>query len=49
MPRWIRGFGRAPYILVVDSDTDAFEALDNSENVNALKGGGHSGGENGER
>ncbi|MBW1787217.1 MAG: NifB/NifX family molybdenum-iron cluster-binding protein [Deltaproteobacteria bacterium] len=33
-------FGRAPYIVIVDSDTDAFEALDNSENVNALKGAG---------
>ena len=33
-------FGRAPYFLVVDSETMAFEALDNSENVNAMKGAG---------
>jgi len=33
-------FGRAVYILIVDSETLAFEALDNSENVNALKGAG---------
>lgn len=33
-------FGRAPYILIVDTDTLAFEALDNSSNVNAFKGAG---------
>ena len=33
-------FGRAAYILIVDSETLAFEALDNKENVNALKGAG---------
>jgi predicted Fe-Mo cluster-binding NifX family protein len=33
-------FGRAPYILIVDSETGAFEALDNGENVNAFKGAG---------
>lgn len=33
-------FGRAAYILVVDSETFAFEALDNQSNVNALKGAG---------
>ena len=33
-------FGRAPYFLVVDSETFAFEALDNEENLNALKGAG---------
>ena len=33
-------FGRAPYFLIVDSDTFAFEVLDNKENVNALKGAG---------
>ena len=33
-------FGRAAYILVVDTDSLAFEVLDNSENVNAFKGAG---------
>ena len=33
-------FGRARYILIVDSETMDFEALDNSENINALKGAG---------
>jgi len=33
-------FGRAAYILIVDSDTMAFEVLDNAENVNAFKGAG---------
>ena len=33
-------FGRAPYILIVDSETMAFEAMDNAENVNAMKGAG---------
>ena len=33
-------FGRAAYILVVDSETLLFEALDNKENVNAFKGAG---------
>ena len=33
-------FGRAPYIMVVDVDTLAFEAVDNSSNVNAFKGAG---------
>jgi len=33
-------FGRAAYILIVDSETFEFEALDNKENVNALKGAG---------
>ncbi len=33
-------FGRAAYILIVDSDTLDFEVLDNQENVNALKGAG---------
>jgi len=33
-------FGRAAFIIVVDSETFEFEALDNKENVNALKGAG---------
>lgn len=33
-------FGRAPYILIVDTDTMHFEAVDNSDNVNAFKGAG---------
>ena len=33
-------FGRAPYILIVDTLDDGLEVLDNSENVNAFKGAG---------
>lgn len=33
-------FGRAAYILIVDSETSGFEILDNKENANALKGAG---------
>ncbi len=33
-------FGRAPYILLVDSETLEFEVVDNKENANALKGAG---------
>ena len=33
-------FGRAAYILIVDTETFDFEALDNQENVNAMKGAG---------
>jgi len=33
-------FGRASYILIVNSETFEFEVLDNKENVNALKGAG---------
>ena len=33
-------FGRAAYILIIDSETFDFEVLDNKENVNALKGAG---------
>ncbi len=33
-------FGRAHYILLVDSDGLSFEVMDNSENLNALKGAG---------
>ena len=33
-------FGRAPYVIIVDSDSQEFEALNNLENVNRLKGAG---------
>jgi len=33
-------FGRAPYIIIVDSGTFAFEVLDNKDHANALKGAG---------
>jgi predicted Fe-Mo cluster-binding NifX family protein len=33
-------FGRAAYILIVDSDTLNFDVFDNSENVNSFKGAG---------
>ena len=33
-------FGRASYILIVDSETSEFEILNNSLNANAFKGAG---------
>ena len=33
-------FGRAAYVLIVDSDSLDFEVLDNATNVNAFKGAG---------
>ena len=33
-------FGRAAYILIVDTETFDFEVLDNQSNVNAFKGAG---------
>jgi predicted Fe-Mo cluster-binding NifX family protein len=33
-------FGRAAYILIVDSETMDFEVIDNKENINALQGAG---------
>jgi len=33
-------FGRAAYILIVDSETLNFDVIDNKENINALKGAG---------
>ncbi len=33
-------FGRAAYLIIVDSDTDDFQVIDNSANVNAMKGAG---------
>lgn len=33
-------FGRAPFILIVDSDGGLLEVIDNSTNVNAMRGAG---------
>lgn len=33
-------FGRAAYILIVDSDTMAVDVIDNADNANAFKGAG---------
>ena len=33
-------FGRASYIIIIDSDTVSFEVVDNRDNANALKGAG---------
>jgi predicted Fe-Mo cluster-binding NifX family protein len=33
-------FGRAAYIIIVDSETFEFEVVDNKDNVNAMKGAG---------
>ena len=33
-------FGRAAYILIVDTESMAVEVIDNAENVNAFKGAG---------
>ncbi len=33
-------FGRAAYIIIVDTETMAFEAVDNADNVNSFKGAG---------
>ncbi len=33
-------FGRAAFIIVVDTDSLAFDVVDNAENVNAFKGAG---------
>lgn len=33
-------FGRAKYILVIDTESYEYKVLDNSENTNALKGAG---------
>jgi predicted Fe-Mo cluster-binding NifX family protein len=33
-------FGRAAYFLIIDSETLAFDVVDNSENANSLKGAG---------
>lgn len=33
-------FGRAAYVIIVDTETLAFEVIDNSENANSFKGAG---------
>lgn len=33
-------FGRARYIMIVDTQSMQFEAIDNTENINAFKGAG---------
>ena len=33
-------FGRAAYILIVDTETQEIEVLDNADNVQAFKGAG---------
>lgn len=33
-------FGRALYIIIIDSESMDYEVIDNAENVNALKGAG---------
>lgn len=33
-------FGRGAYIIIIDSESKEFEAIDNSANVNAFKGAG---------
>ncbi len=33
-------FGRAPYLIIVDTDSLEFEAVDNADNMNAFKGAG---------
>lgn len=33
-------FGRALFFLIVDTDTFAYDVVDNAENLNALKGAG---------
>lgn len=33
-------FGRAPYFIIYDEETESFEAIDNQQNVNAAGGAG---------
>ena len=33
-------FGRAAYIVIIDTETMAYEVIDNKDNVNAFKGAG---------
>lgn len=33
-------FGRAKYIIIVDSETEVFDVIDNTDNSNAFKGAG---------
>lgn len=41
-----RSFGRAKWFIVVDTETGAFEAHDNKQNVNAAQGAGIQAGQN---
>lgn len=33
-------FGRAQYFIIVDTETDSYTVMDNSQNVNAMQGAG---------
>lgn len=39
-------FGRAKYFIIYDTETDKWEAIDNSKNLNAIQGAGIQAGEN---
>ena len=39
-------FGRAKYFILYDTETGEWEALDNSQNLNAIQGAGIQAGEN---
>jgi len=41
-----RSFGRAKWFIVVDSETDTFEAHDNKQNVDIAQGAGIQAGQN---
>ncbi len=39
-------FGRSQFFIVFDTETDSFEAVDNSQNLNAAQGAGIQAGQN---
>ena len=39
-------FGRAKYFIIYETETDKWEAIDNSKNLNAIQGAGIQAGEN---